>query len=314
MADINTVSIQEFTDEEKSIIGQMILKMKDGSGMASDERFATSIGFKGSDITNLRRENWRRNPALIGARKWLRLAQQAQFVRPSEIVVKNVRTRTFETIERRLRICQQASVCDILCDSAGIGKTWACREYQRSHPNVMYIDCSRDGKLNKFKRALAAATGVAVTGRIDDGFETAIVAIRQMNKPLLILDEGGDLEDKSIVALKCLINATEGLLGVFLAGAGGLKRRLECGRSINKTGFDEVFSRFGKDYGRITPDPALGQNGAFEEYMREEMTQVLLGNGFTTEEVRRITANMRTRDLRAVRRSIAVSNMLKAEQ
>lgn len=306
--------IQEFTDEEKAVIGKMILQMCDNSGMVSDRKFAISIGFSGSDISNLRNESWRKNQQLIGASKWLRLAQKAKFNRGCEATVEIVQTETLKKIQERLHVCQQTSSCDLLCDSAGIGKSTACEDYQRRNPNVMYINCSSAGKLNSFKRAFAMVVGVPTTGRINDCFETAIIAVKMMHKPLLILDEGGDLEDKALIALKQIYNETEDVLGIFLVGAGGLKKRLESGRSIDKPGFDEVFSRFGKEFRRITPDPCVAGRDAFENYMRSEMMAVLAGNGFSQHDIQIITANMKDRDLRAIKRSIKLRNFKSNQQ
>ena len=300
--------IQEFTENEKRTIGRLVIQMYESSGMASEKKFATSIGFTGSDMTNLRKENWIKNPSLIGAMKWLRLAQKAKFTRDSDVTVEIVPTETLKKIQERLFVCQQTSSCDLLCDSAGIGKTTACEDYLRQHPNVMYINCSSAGKLNRFKRAFARAVGVPVTGKIDDYFETAILAIKMMHRPLLILDEGGDLEAPALLALKQIYNETEDLLGIFMLGAGGLKKRLEGGRNNDKQGYDEIFSRLGKEFRRITPDPGLAGQDAFEAYMRSEMTTILQGNGFSQHEIQLITANMKKRDLRAIKRSIKLKN------
>ncbi len=297
-----------FTLEEKKQIADNILALHKSSGL-SGRKFAASIGFKEADISNLNTGAWQKNPKLIGDQKWLRLAQRAGFTRDVELKLEAAHTAVFDYITEQLRVCQSASTYSLMCDSAGIGKTYACQHYKRENPYVLYIDCSLCPKATQFKRTFSAAAGIAPIGSIDEVFEAAILSVKQMNKPLLILDEAGDLNDNVFKVVKRLYNDLEDVCGICLFGAGGLKHKIERGISCNKVGFEELFSRFGRDYGRFTPDPTKTSRAAFDDYMRKEMEAVLLANGFSKQMAAATCNKMKGRDLRAVKRAIKAIRM-----
>lgn len=297
-----------FTDEEKQRIGAGILELHRNSGL-SGRKFAASIGFKESDISNLKTEAWKKNRQLIGDQKWLRLAQKSGFTKDAELKLVTGRTSVFDYITEQLRVCQAASTYSLMCDSAGIGKTYACKQYKKENPYVLYIDCSLCPKATQFKRAFSAAAGIASIGSIDEVFEAAILSVKQMTKPLLILDEAGDLNDNVFKLIKRLYNDLEDICGISMFGAGGLKHKIERGIGCNKVGFEELFSRFGRDYGRFTPDPSRTSRADFEEYMRKEMEIVLLANGFNRQTAVMTCRKMQGRDLRAIKRAIKATRM-----
>ena len=206
-------------------------------------------------------------------------------------------------------MCQTASTYSLMCDDAGIGKTYACEQYRKENPYVLYIDCSLCPKPTQFKRAFSAAAGITPVGSIDEVFEVAILSVKQMLRPLLILDEAGDLNDNAFKLIKRLYNDLEDICGISMFGAGGLKHKIERGIGCKKVGFEELFSRFGRDYGRFTPDPSRTSRADFEEYMRKEMETVLLANGFNRQAAAVTCRKMQGRDLRAVKRAIKAIRM-----
>ena len=77
--------------------------------------------------------------------------------------------------------------------------------------------------------------------------------MRSMTKPLVILDEFGDLSYPAFLEVKALWNSTEYRCGWYMMGADGLQKKLERQKELKKVGYAEIFSRLGSRYQRITP-------------------------------------------------------------
>lgn len=283
----------EFLTNDKEEIGKLILSQWEESGM-SQSRFAVSIGFSSSDISNLKNENWKKNPTLIGARKWLTLARRVDYCTNNKISWNTAETEVFKHIFNQLTICQQYSFCNIFCDVAGIGKTHTCLEYSKRNRNVFYLKCSSYPTKNKFIAALAKRVGVSSTGgTYDDLLEDAIYLLRNTEKPLIILDEAGDLEDKVYQVVKRIYNDLEGFCGIYMIGADALEKRINKGISCKKVGFTEVFSRFGGAFSKITPE-----GSEYLPFIEEMGVEVLMANGYGAKTASELIGKIKRRDVK----------------
>ena len=77
--------------------------------------------------------------------------------------------------------------------------------------------------------------------------------LKTLNHPIIILDEAGDLQYDAFLEVKALWNATENYCGFYMMGADGLKEKMHRAINNRKVGYTEIFSRFGKRYGRVIP-------------------------------------------------------------
>lgn len=241
-----------FTEIEKELIGKMLIERQELSGL-SQAKFAKANDFNPADISNLRGETWRKQQTLIGESKWIRFARFVGYNRKAELTWNTANTRVKSEIDAQLTACKNYAFTAILCDDAGIGKTYACKEFAARQPHVYYIDCSNCRSSRRLIKAIGKAVGVDLNARIDDIFEDAMYILSITERPLLIFDEAGDLEDRAFLELKRLYNNLQFVCGIYLVGAGGLKKKIERGEASNKVGFTENFSRFGKDFTKIMP-------------------------------------------------------------
>jgi hypothetical protein len=161
---------------------------------------------------------------------------------------KIVKTDVFEYITASLEHCQENAVSRIFCDSADVGKTTAAKQFQLRNKNVYMLDCSQVKTKTKFIRALAQAAGVEHNGRISEVFADLVYYLQVVDKPLIILDEAGDLEYEAWLEIKALWNALEGYCGMYMMGADGLAKKIENNRRNSKVGYAEIFRRFGSQY------------------------------------------------------------------
>ncbi|KAA6312859.1 hypothetical protein EZS27_036275, partial [termite gut metagenome] len=95
--------------------------------------------------------------------------------------------------------------------------------------------------------------GVGCTGRYADVYEDLSYYLKTLPTPMIILDEAGDLDYAAFLEIKALWNATEMCCGFYMMGADGLKEKIRRSIAGKKVGYTELFSRFGKRYGKAVP-------------------------------------------------------------
>lgn len=193
------------------------------------------------------------------------------------------KTAVLVTIHAQLAHCQQAATTGIFCDFSGIGKSFAGRQYAAQYKNVGFVDCSRAKTKHQFIRALAKAFGVDSRGRLIDIADHLIAHLQELDRPLIILDEAGDLDYPAFLEIKALYNATENECGWYMMGAEGLEEKMERLRDRKKVGYAEIHDRFGARYQCVLS----GMPAAEQSLARRAMAaQVLKANlpGMATKD------------------------------
>lgn len=67
-------------------------------------------------------------------------------------------------------------------------------------------------------------------------------------KPIIILDQANSLKDSALRSLIHIYNECEDVLGLVVIGTDNLETEIKRGVRLNKTGYDELDSRFGRKY------------------------------------------------------------------
>jgi DNA transposition AAA+ family ATPase len=163
-------------------------------------------------------------------------------------------TPVFTYITNTIKKCQNKSLSSLICDASDIGKTFAAKHYARNNKNAVYIDCSQVKSKQKMVRKIAQEFGVNHTGKYNHVYEDLTYYLNIAKKPVVILDEAGDLQYDAFLEIKALWNATERQCGWVMLGADGLKEKIRRAKDNHKVGFAELFSRFGSRYQRVTPE------------------------------------------------------------
>jgi len=177
---------------------------------------------------------------------WLKLAYHFGLMRNDW---QTAQTATFNTIQVAMELCQENGIWQVLCDRNGIGKSYAARAYAEAHKDsVIYIDCSQHTTLVSFIAAVGRQVGVPMKRTYSEQWELITDTLILMEKPLLVLDELGDVDDRVITLLKGLYNKADNggtmELGFYGMGADNLQQRLENGRLYKKRSYAEFWSRF----------------------------------------------------------------------
>lgn len=205
--------------------------------------------------------------------QWFRLGRKIG-VATGERRWNIARTDVYDCIEQDVIFCQENSKAMICVDECGIGKTFAAKHLAATRPNCFYVDASQAKSAYLFTRALGKALGVSTSGKYTSVKDDIKAFLNMINRPMVIVDEAGDLGQLIIQELKEYWNATEGFCGWYLIGADGLRYVIEKGIKNRRPGFKEVFSRFSDNFSTIVPK---GKEDRLSFY-KKLITDVLMVN------------------------------------
>ena len=247
----------------------------------SNAKAAKILGISAAQLSRIKKGEIER---VLSDDKFLAIAQKLNINLQESFEWKAVKTRTFRKIWTQLEACQNESISAILVDRADIGKSFTAKEYARTHREVAYIDCSLVKGKHAFVRKLAQEFGLDSKGKLQEVRDRLIWYLNNVaEKPLIILDEAGDLEYSAFLEVKSLWNATEYQVGWYMMGADGLEAKVKRALQNKKVGYAEIFSRFGSKFQKVVPD-----GGEFVPYMREEIMAIAKANGASEREAREI--------------------------
>lgn len=216
----------------------------------SDTKHANYLGISASVYTRIKKGERDR---VLDADKWVNIARLLDVDLNDSLVLKTAETQIFIYMTEQFSICQKESISNIYCDVHDIGKTHSAKVYAATHKNVVRIDCTQAKNKQRLIRNIAHAFGIGAEGRYYDIYENLCYYLRSLTKPLVILDDAGDLTYEAVLELKALWNATEGCCGWYMIGTPALAQKLERWAVLGKVGAAETISRYGGIDSGITP-------------------------------------------------------------
>ena len=226
------------------------LEVSRGNFTGSDSKFAVSLGISASQYSRTKNGELDR---VISDAQWISIARKIGVNLNETADWKTANTPVFQFVTAQLKACQDDSLSALLCDMAYIGKTYSAKHYAANNKGVVYVDCSQVKSKQRLIRHIAKSFGVGSTGRYSDVYEDLVFYLKTLPTPLIILDEAGDLDYTAFLELKALWNAVENACGFYMMGADGLEAKINRSISVKKVGYTEMFSRFGKRYGKVVP-------------------------------------------------------------
>lgn len=266
------------TDIKNRIVDAAIEKAKD---FTSASKFAVSMGISPSQYSRIIKREFE---GVLSDANWISIARRLEVQLNSSPKWLTAVTPVFSFINSQLGWCQENSTGGIFCDSTDVGKTYSARCYVREHRHAVYIDCSQVKTKRMLVRQIAKEYGLSASGVYREMYQDLVYYLRSIEKPLVILDEAGDLCYEAFLELKALFNATEGYCAWYMMGADGLRKKIEKNRERFKVGYPEIFSRYGSRYQRVTP------NGREETitFQRQQATLIAKANGADDDLLRTI--------------------------
>lgn len=212
---------------------------------------------------------------VLSDQKWRHVASKYNVPEnPNLFVWQTAKTVVYEFIYNQLLACQEMGTSGILCDASDIGKSFTAKDYVSKHRNAIYVDCSQCKSRTELLRTMAKEFGIDSNISLQRLRNDLIQYMKAMSKPLVILDEFGDLSYPAFLEIKSLWNATEWRCGWYCMGADGLKAKLDRKKELQKVGYSENWSRLGSKYQRITPENEQERI----EFLKKEVARVALAN------------------------------------
>lgn len=248
------------TTEFKAKVRQAILDKRENYG-GSDADFSKSLGIKNSIYSRLKHGETER---ILSDTVWITLGRELQ-VKVFEDNWKVARTSVYTEIEDNLNFCKELSRSMVLVDDCGIGKTFCTKHIIKKMRNTFYVDCSQAKSKQLFIRLLAKTVGIDNQGKYNDVLANLKYYITTLEKPLVILDEAGDLDYSAFVELKGIWNGTDGVCGWYMMGADGLRSKISKGMNAKKVGFAEIFSRFSDEFIKLVPNGKADRQAYYSE-------------------------------------------------
>ena len=215
---------------------------------------------------------------------WMNVARRLNVNLRGQEAWVTVETPVFIYITQQLADCQKESLSKILCDLPNIGKSHTAKIYASRTKNAIYIDCSLCKSKNKLLKTIARELGLVKRGKYEDLLEDLCYYINSLESPLIILDEAGDLQYEAFLELKALWNATEENCGWYMIGATGLRAKISKSIENEKQGYEELFSRFGDDYGFVVPRESEER----DKYMAVNVAAVIKANAPKGVDIKRL--------------------------
>ncbi|MFV0231829.1 ATP-binding protein [Empedobacter falsenii] len=182
---------------------------------------------------------------------------------------KVTRTSIYNEIEDSLRFCKENSATMILVDDCGIGKTFCAKHILKSMKDAFYVDCSQCKSKNAFIKALAQTIGSGTHGKYSEILADLKYYISNvLDKPLIVLDEAGDLDAPAFLEIKAIYNATVDACGWYMMGANGLRKKIEKGVNNDKLGYEEILSRFSDEIVKLVPTGKENRDAFYMDLIR----------------------------------------------
>jgi hypothetical protein len=237
------------TNEFKIKVRSAILEKRENYG-GSDADFSKSLSINNAVFSRLKKGEIDK---ILSDTAWITIGRLLQ-VKVYEDNWKVARTAVYTEIEDNLNFCKELSRSMVLVDDCGIGKTFCTKHIIRKMRNTFYVDCSQAKSKQQFIKLLAKTIGIDNLGKYNEILENVKYYITTLEKPLIILDEAGDLQYDAFLELKGIWNGTDGVCGWYMMGADGLRKKITRGLSAQKVGYAEIFSRFSDEFIKLVPN------------------------------------------------------------
>jgi hypothetical protein len=234
----------------------------------SDNVFANQYKINNSVFSRLKNGQM---DGLLKDAQWLTIGRMLD-VSLSKRKWNVARTEVFSLIEEEIVFCKEYSKAKILVDECGIGKTFTAKYLSRTLKNCFYVDASQAKTKRAFIRLIARTLGVDDNGHYTEILANVKYYLHVLPQPIIVIDEAGDLDYPSFLAIKELWNATENVCGWYMMGADGLKAKIERGISNRKVGFREVFSRFSDRFSDIVPAERIEKLNFYKKLIIDVLT------------------------------------------
>lgn len=245
----------KITEENKREIIELIHSKK--TQLGTYESVATYCETSPSAITQLIKNKYN----VQGDAMWIQVATKLEWSGLKTNSSTNwvfVPTTDFKIVRTIAIDAKNKSLFISISDVAGMGKTAYLKQVteELKEEAIYYIRCWDWGK-KEFLTQLCKALGIDAGRGFKTPNELLFLVIdffqqRALRNPLLIIDEADKLKASALRFLIPLYNECEDTLGCIIAGTENLEKEIKRGVKYQAKGYDEIDSRFGRKYIKLT--------------------------------------------------------------
>ncbi len=251
-------------------------------------------GISAATLSQIMNGNWE----LISDEMWRSLSAQLNVKNKNWNIVE---TTNYKDLRAFFADAQDNSLVMAITGDAGCGKTVTARQYQEDNSNVFMLCCNEFWNRKLFMQELLREMGKNPAGdTVGDMMADIVSTLKRLDCPLIIMDEADKLSDQVFYFFITLYNQLEDHCGIILMATDYLEKKVAKGLRLNKKGYKEIFSRFGRRF--IHLDPTSD----------EDIIEVCIANGITEKDDIKEVVDESDADLRRVRRKVFAINAKKA--
>jgi DNA transposition AAA+ family ATPase len=199
-------------------------------------------GVSSATVSQVLNGNW----DLIKDTMWRNIGSQIGWSTQEWMVVE---TRAAKRMTDLLADSQSYGNVYAVCGEAGSGKTQAMKVYRDEHPNAFHLECNEYWNRKLFLQDLLQQMGRTVhSNTVGEMMQEAVKALKQLDKPVVMLDEADKLNDQVLYFFITLYNQLEDHCGIVMTATDYLEKRIKKGLRLQKKGYKEIFSRMGRKF------------------------------------------------------------------
>ncbi len=274
---------------EKEQIQKEIIRL---SKQISQNKIARRAGVSSATISQIVNGNWQ----LIKPEMWRKIKVKLKIDTGWNIAP----TRLYNDLNALLTAAKHRHLTIAFSHKAGTGKTTFFNHYQKTHPNVIYVEGSRTMSKKSFIKSLLTNAGQEDIGTTEELIGKFIDYVAGLDNPLIILDQFDKLKDGPFDLFMDFYNELHGHCGFVISGVAALKKRILNGVQRQKIGYEEIWSRMNRKFIPLYP---VNQN---------DVKLICEHNGITDKETIMEIYNGCEGDLRRVRQEVEKHHLMNA--
>lgn len=181
-------------------------------------------------------------------------------------------------LEKYLTDAKEDAAVHAICAKQGSGKTETLKKFEAENENVFIIRCGDYHNRKTFLEDILHAMAKSSEGlTVNDMVKAVVKNIKEMQDPIIILDEVDKLSNQGLYFFITFFNLLEDVCALILIATKYFFEKMKIGVKNNKKGYREIESRYG---GRIIE---------LSENTNEDYARIMRANDVTDEkEIQRI--------------------------
>ena len=216
------------------------------SNIGSANKCANKCGVSPALVSQVRKGEWK----LVSDAMWLKLAGKLGVSWSGWQIAE---TANYKQMQKVLTEAKQERLFVPVSYPAGSGKTVGINGWLARNEGYNYLIRCREWTRSEFIINLIREIGLEPPKRqktIDQLAQVAIDRFTEIKQyaPMLILDQANSLKPSALKFLIHLYNALEDEMSVVIVGTENLEKEIKRGVKLDRDGYDEIDSRFGRKY------------------------------------------------------------------